>query len=100
MFKMGGQPLANRLADKNHNWPHLQKLAPNMILEASMGYTFSCLNMIGGGDFITFPNGAVIDGELIVRSAQCHALMPVIQFSVAPWRVLAKPILETVLKAV
>jgi len=25
---------------------------------------------------------------LVVRSAQCHALMPMMQFSVAPWRVL------------
>lgn len=26
--------------------------------------------------------------DLVVRSAQCHALMPMMQFSVAPWRVL------------
>jgi len=29
-----------------------------------------------------------LDQELIVRSAQCSALMPMMQFSVAPWRVL------------
>jgi len=29
-----------------------------------------------------------MDQDLIVRSAQTHALMPMMQFSVAPWRVL------------
>ncbi|MBC7508986.1 MAG: glycoside hydrolase [Ferruginibacter sp.] len=100
MFKMGGQPLANRLADKNHIWPDLQKLIPNMIVEGLMGYTFSCPDMIGGGEFTSFLDGAVIDQELIVRSAQCHALMPMMQFSVAPWRVLDKPHLHAVLNAV
>ncbi len=100
MFKMGGQPLVNRLGDKNHNWPDLQKLVPNMILEGLMGYNFSCPDMIGGGDYASFIDGAVIDEELIVRSAQCHALMPMMQFSVAPWRVLDKPHLTAVLNAV
>jgi alpha-glucosidase (family GH31 glycosyl hydrolase) len=100
MFKMGGQPLANRLCDKNHNWPDLQKLIPNMIAEGLMGYTFSCPDMIGGGEFKSFLDGAVIDQELIVRSAQCHALMPMMQFSVAPWRVLDKTNLDAVLNAV
>ncbi len=31
-----------------------------------------------------------IDEELVVRSAQVHALMPMMQFSVAPWRILSK----------
>jgi len=100
MWKMGGQPLANRLCDKNHNWPDLQKLIPNMILEGLMGYTFCCPDMIGGGEFKSFLDNASIDQDLIVRSAQCHALMPMMQFSVAPWRVLDKPHLDAVLKAV
>ena len=41
-----------------------------------------------------------IDQELVVRSAQCHALMPMMQFSVAPWRVLDPAHLKAVLKAV
>jgi len=56
--------------------------------------------MIGGGDYVSFLNGAVIDEELIVRSAQCHALMPMMQFSVAPWRVLNAAHLTAVLDAV
>lgn len=100
MFRMGGQPLVNRLGDKNHNWKDLQKLVPNMILEGLMGYYFSCPDMIGGGDYVSFLDGAVIDQDLIVRSAQCHALMPMMQFSVAPWRVLDQQHLAPVLNAV
>lgn len=33
---------------------------------------------------------------MIVRSAQIHALMPMMQFSVAPWKILSKENLEIV----
>lgn len=100
MWKMGGQPLGERLSDKEHTWTDLQKLIPDMILEGLMGYPFSCPDMIGGGEFTSFLPGNKIDQELIVRSAQCQALMPMMQFSVAPWRVLDKAHLNSVLKAV
>jgi len=100
MWKMGGQPLAERLRDKNHSWSDLGKLVPNMLLEGLMGYPFSCPDMIGGGEYKSFQAASVIDQELIVRSAQCHALMPMMQFSVAPWRILDGPHLRAVLKAV
>jgi alpha-glucosidase len=100
MWKMGGQPLAQRLCDKSHSWTDLRKLVPNMILEGLMGYSFSCPDMIGGGEFRSFLSASTIDQELIVRSAQCHALMPMMQFSVAPWRVLDAAHLAAVHKAV
>ncbi|MCG8307367.1 MAG: family 43 glycosylhydrolase [Cytophagales bacterium] len=100
MWKMGGQPLAERLHDKNHSWEHLNMLIPQMLVEGIMGYPFSCPDMIGGGQYKSFLAGAVIDQELIVRSAQCHALMPMMQFSVAPWRILDKQHLEAVKSAV
>jgi alpha-glucosidase (family GH31 glycosyl hydrolase) len=59
-----------------------------MLATGLMGYYFSCPDMIGGGQFTAFLNQSILDQELIVRSAQCHALMPMMQFSVAPWRVL------------
>ena len=37
---------------------------------------------------------------MVVRSAQIHALMPMMQFSVAPWRILDKIHLDAVKKAV
>jgi len=100
MWKMGGQPLVERLSDKAHSWRDLKKLVPDMILEGLMGYSFSCPDMIGGGEFTSFLPGSTIDQELMVRSAQCQALMPMMQFSVAPWRVLDKAHLKAVLKAV
>jgi hypothetical protein len=56
--------------------------------------------MIGGGEYKSFQAGSIIDQELVVRSAQCHALMPMMQFSVAPWRILDGPHLQAVRKAV
>ena len=100
MWKMGGEPLAERLRDKDHSWADLRKLVPNMLLAGLMGYPFSCPDMIGGGEYKSFQAGSTIDQELVVRSAQCHALMPMMQFSVAPWRVLDEAHLKAVLKAV
>jgi len=87
-WKMGGKPLVQRLHDKNHDWKDLKKIIPQVILMGFSGYPFACPDMIGGGNFETFKEESEIDQELIVRSAQCQALMPMMQFSVAPWRVL------------
>ena len=100
MWKMGGQPLAERLRDKQHGFGDLQLLIPNMLTAGLMGYYFSCPDMIGGGEFTSFLDDAILDQESIVRSAQCHALMPMMQFSVAPWRVLDESHLAAVKKAV
>jgi len=90
MWQMAGHPLVNRLRDKAHNWNDLEKLVPDMLALGLSGYNFTCPDMIGGGEFTSFLNNTEIDQELIVRSAQCHALMPMMQFSVAPWRILDK----------
>jgi alpha-glucosidase (family GH31 glycosyl hydrolase) len=100
MWKMGGQPLAERLRDKNHNWEDLGKLIPHMVIQGLSGYPFSCPDMIGGGEFTSFLDETTIDQELIVRSTQVHALMPMMQFSVAPWRILDSGNLAAVKKAV
>jgi alpha-glucosidase len=100
MWKMGGQPLAERLRDKSHNWEDLQTLVPNLIVQGLVGYAFTCPDLIGGGEFTSFINDARIDQDLIVRSAQCHALMPMMQFSVAPWRVLDAEHMKAIHKAV
>lgn len=87
-WKMAGYPLAQRLRDKLHTWEDLQALVPGILAQGMMGYAFVCPDMIGGGDFVSFKDQSKLDEELIVRSAQVHALMPMMQFSVAPWRVL------------
>jgi alpha-glucosidase (family GH31 glycosyl hydrolase) len=89
-WKMAGLPLVQRLRDKGHNWEDLQKLIPDQMSQSVMGYTYTCPDMIGGGEYQSFLKAATIDQELVVRSAQVHALMPMMQFSVAPWRVLSE----------
>jgi alpha-glucosidase len=89
-WKMGGQAIAMRLRDKEHHWEDLAKLVPGSINQGLMGYPYTCPDLIGGGEYLSFSNLETIDQELIVRAAQCHALMPMMQFSVAPWRVLSK----------
>lgn len=100
MWKRGNQPLVERLRDKLHTWSDLKKLVPDITTAALLGYPFSCPDMIGGGDYSSFISGKTLDQDLIVRSAQCQALMPMMQFSVAPWRVLDNDHLEAVKKAV
>lgn len=89
-WKMAGLPLAQRLRDKRHDWNDLAKLIPDQMSQSVMGYAYTCPDMIGGGEHSSFLNGTSIDEELVVRSAQVHALMPMMQFSVAPWRILSK----------
>ena len=99
-WKMAGKPLVQRLRDKNHNWADLGKLVPDLIAAGLLGYSFVCPDMIGGGEFQSFLNLSSIDQDLVVRSAQTHALAPMMQFSVAPWRVLDAAHLDAVKKAV
>jgi alpha-glucosidase len=96
MWKRGGQALAERLRDKNHSWQDLKKLVPHITAAGILGYSFACPDMIGGGEFSSFIHKDKIDQDLIVRSAQCHALMPMMQFSLAPWRVLDEAHLKAV----
>ncbi|RZL13697.1 MAG: glycoside hydrolase [Pedobacter sp.] len=100
MWKMGGEPLVQRLRDKKHDWEDLQKLIPDLTTAGLLGYQFTCPDMIGGGEYGSFLNLDKLDEQLVVRSAQCSALMPMMQFSVAPWRVLSKENLAAVKKAV
>lgn len=88
MWQHGGKPLVERLRDKAHSWEDLQKLIPHSLAAGLLGYPFVCPDMIGGGEFTSFLDQKTLNPDLIVRSAQCQALMPMMQFSVAPWRVL------------
>jgi len=97
-WKMGGQPLVQRLGDKTYSWNSVRILIPDMIAAGLLGYAYTCPDMIGGGEFTTFLNKKAedFDQSLIVRSAQVHALMPMMQYSVAPWRILNTENLEIV----
>ena len=99
-WRMGGEALVQRLGDKNYSWKAVASLVPDMIAAGLLGHIYTCPDMIGGGAAGTFYNNADgrLDQELIVRSCQIHALMPMMQFSVAPWRVLDEEYLAICLK--
>ena len=56
--------------------------------EGIIGYPFFCPDMIGGGEMGNFLENNVkgVDRELFVRWVQVSALMPMMQFSYAPWK--------------
>ena len=89
-WKLGGQPIAQRLRDKRHSWDDLSLLIPDIVALGLTGHPFTCPDMIGGGEYQSFLDADSVDQELVVRSAQCSALMPMMQFSAGPWRVLDK----------
>lgn len=88
-FRCGGLPLVQRLHDKYHTWEALREISPEMQLAGLMGSPFVVGDMVGGGDCVSFPpSGFEIDHKLFIRSCELMALMPMMQFSLAPWRVL------------
>lgn len=89
-WKLGGQALVQRLGDKDYSWNATRMLIPDMLAAGLLGYYYTCPDMIGGGQYSAFLDIKEFDEELIVRSCQVHALMPMMQFSVAPWRILSK----------
>lgn len=96
-WQMGGQPLVQRLRDKRHSWDDggLNTLIPNGIAQGLLGYPYICPDMVGGGlDEDLHSPRFHLDAELFVRFVQCSALFPMMQFSLAPWRVLDSEYLD------
>jgi len=88
-FGFAGKPVIMRLHDKPHTWDALRRLIPDMLAAGFVGCPFICPDMIGGGEWTAFLPGAPFDPELFLRSAQVHALCPMMQISASPWRVLS-----------
>ena len=88
-WKMGGQPLAQRLQDKPPAWDRtgIGSLIPEMLAQSMIGHAYICPDMIGGGEVNATKHDG-IDQEFFVRYAQISALSPMMQFSIAPSRVL------------
>ncbi|MCI8590518.1 MAG: glycoside hydrolase [Clostridiales bacterium] len=92
-YGCAGLPLVQRLCDKGHSWNTggLGAVLPNSIMQGLLGYAFGCPDMVGGGSFADFlPGAKQFDPELFVRYCGASTLLPMIQFSAAPWRVLDK----------
>ncbi len=98
----GGRPLLQRLCDKDHSWGEtgLAALVPGALVQGLTGHPFLCPDMIGGGEYRNFYGQGALDGELFVRWAEAACLMPVMQFSAAPWRVLGERDFAAVRRAV
>ncbi len=97
-WKMGGRALVQRLQDKRYSWEDLRELIPDMIAAGLLGYAYTCPDMICGGAYSTLAklNKDNIDMEFFVRSCQVHTLMPMMQFSLEPWKVLDEKHLKIV----
>lgn len=94
-WKGGNIPVSQRLQDKGPSWDDLQLIVPDMVSAGLIGYPFTCPDMIGGGLLTTFwSEDAEFDQEFIIRSAQSQVMMPMMQFSAAPWRILDNNHLE------
>lgn len=100
-YKLGGERLIQRLADKGHMWGveymnlednetktflryGLSSIIPGMLTQGLLGYYFNCPDMTGGGLNISF-DGANVDNELLIRWCQAVNLMPMVQFSYEYW---------------
>ncbi|NCB91399.1 MAG: glycosyl hydrolase family 31 [Clostridia bacterium] len=100
-WRAGGMSLMQRLCDKPHDWSKegFSALIPDTLTQGILGMPFSSPDMIGGGEYLNFwANIDNLDEELFVRYAQISSMMPVTQFSAAPWRVLKKENFEKVLE--
>ena len=98
-WKQGGAPIAQRLHDKPASWHGLASLIPESIAQGLIGHPFTCPDMVGGGDLKRTAR-ETLDQELFVRYAQVAALHPMMQFSLAPHRVLDAEHLAAVHEAV
>lgn len=102
--KAGGMSLLQRLADKNHSWGNggINGLIPNSLLQGLSGHPFCSPDMIGGGQYLDFLDSedSLMDQELFIRHSEIACLMPAMQFSAAPYRVLSSENFEKVLKTI
>ncbi len=101
VWNKGGASLVCRLHDKFHVWEGdgLDAIIPNTIVQGLLGYYYGCPDMVGGGNYGSFiQNGFHLDEELYMRWLEASLLCPMLQFSIAPWRVLSKENYSTVLR--
>ncbi|MED5017470.1 glycoside hydrolase family 31 protein [Paenibacillus chibensis] len=99
-FRAGGYSLFQRLCDKEHSWgtKGIGGLIPDSLAQGITGHPFSCPDMVGGGEYLNFMEleHAGLDEELFCRHSEIACLMPAIQFSAAPWRVLSPESLKII----
>lgn len=99
-WKGGGYSLLQRLCDKNHSWGEkgVASLMPDTLLQGLTGHPFCCPDMVGGGEYLNFCQESLagLDEEIFLRHSEIACMMPAIQFSAAPWRVLSAACFEEI----
>ena len=84
----GGRNVIQRLHDRAPKWTDggIDDLIPCALTAGMIGHPFICPDMVGGGLWAyRFKPDFTLDPEVFVRSAECSALFPMMQFSWAPW---------------
>ncbi len=84
---MEGAAIVQRLCDKPLDWERgLKALIPDILQAGMAGYPYCCADMVGGGNISDYADLKTFDEEFYIRSCQCAALFPMVQFSYALWR--------------
>eukprot|EP00793_Prasinoderma_coloniale_P001901 PRCOL_00007264-RA len=76
--------ILTRMGDRFSTWGTgngLRSTIPTLLTSGVLGYPFVLPDIVGGNAYF----GSSPDAELLVRWAQASALMPTVQFSIAPW---------------
>ena len=89
-YRNAGNPMIVRLMDVPHDWDKLPDVLYNIQVSGLMGLPYTVGDMIGGGLVTHIPDGEGYSNKYMVRSCQLQTLMPMMQFSMAPWRVLSE----------
>lgn len=89
-YNCGGKPIVLRHYDVGHTWTELRASIADLLVAGLLGYPYVFDDMIGGGLSGSYAPGSSFSHKLFIRSCQAQALMPMMQFSAAPWRVLTK----------
>ena len=99
-YKPMGRAIVQRLQDKLPVWEGegLNQLIPHSILQGMIGAFFHCPDMVGGGVGESDLYGSGYYSELYMRWVEASTLCPMMQFSIAPWKVVSSENLEAVKK--
>lgn len=90
-WKMGGFPLMQTLRDKHPTYEGIHQCIADGCLSGLLGYPFVTFDMVGGGTGSSFEGEKFkAEQQHFVRSMQVHALSPMVQFSLSPWKYLDK----------
>lgn len=90
VYKAGGLPVVIRHCDVGHSWEEFRAVIPDLLTAGLVGNPYVFADMIGGGLAGSFMPGKTFSHKLFIRSCELQALMPMMQFSAAPWRVLTE----------